>query len=261
VPFQNDTIWLENTDRNNPFGYLGASTQNRTALLVDNDSSCLIKTPALSIEDVLEKKTANIKIDIGTLANVDIKINLHGPGYEKLQSLVSLLPENDQKQLVLDNYIPFNSFELNHWEINVKSKDEPDIELKYQGVVNNFIKSYSGNIIVPILPTPIPRLKNPDKRKLPVRINYPVNKQDSLLYEVNFNEKYHVKIPAGDTVITKYGSYEIRFYENDNSIIALKKYILNRGEYDLDEYEDFYNFIKKIKNIERKNAIVLKPYN
>lgn len=258
VPFQDDTLWLENTDRNNPFGYLGAFTQNRSALVIKEDSSCLVKTPALSVNDVLEKRRANISIDIGNSAVVVINDDLHGPGFERLRSLMADFSDNDQKQVLLYNYIPFNSFELSDWKINVNSKDDPEIKLDYKGTVNNFTRIYSGKIVIPILKTPLPRLKKPEKRKQPVRINYPVNKQDSLFYTIKYDENYYVKLPKGDTVVTKYGAYAINFFENDNQVVAVKKYVLIPGDYDLDEYEDFYNFIKSIKNIERKSAIILK---
>ncbi|MBW3544025.1 MAG: DUF3857 domain-containing transglutaminase family protein, partial [Bacteroidetes bacterium] len=58
VPLDGDTLWLENTSNYLPYNYLGTFTQNRPALLVGKESR-LIKTPALRLEDVLEKTTAS----------------------------------------------------------------------------------------------------------------------------------------------------------------------------------------------------------
>ncbi|NJN28040.1 MAG: DUF3857 and transglutaminase domain-containing protein [Cyclobacteriaceae bacterium] len=54
VPLQQDTIWLENTSKYLPAGYIGTFTQNRYGLMVNGAESKLVKTPALGLEDVLE---------------------------------------------------------------------------------------------------------------------------------------------------------------------------------------------------------------
>ncbi len=61
VPTKKDTLWVDCTS-DLAFGYLGTFTQNRPALVLNDNASTLIMTPELSFDDVLENRKITAKI-------------------------------------------------------------------------------------------------------------------------------------------------------------------------------------------------------
>jgi len=88
-----------------------------------------------------------------------------------------------------------------------------------------------------------------------VQINYPIYKIDTLEY----------KLPVGyavsnsfnnQTINSVFGTYSIEFQHNENAVEVMKSFHLNAGRYSLEQYGDFYNFIKKVSDIDYNNYIV-----
>lgn len=258
VPIGNDTIWLETTDRNNPFGYFGVFTQDRTAFAIIENESQLIKTPGLSLEEVKEEKHATIELGLGRSCKIEISECLRGSAFEKVNAIYTSYSEYEQKRIIPNYLIPFKSFELLEWEINKPGRDAPEIDLEYIVEVNNFVSEYDGSKIVPLLSSRLPVMEKPDKRKYSLRINYPINRQDSLVYKFDAGFYSEVRLPKEFSIESKFGKYEIKCNQFDDQVLIEKVYQLNSGSYGLEEYAEFYNFINRIKKQERKSSIILK---
>lgn len=258
IPNYGDTIWLETTDRYNPFGYLGTFTQNRNAFAIIENESQLVRTPALSLNDVLEEKKVEIAFAPGSAVIMQFTEKLRGREFERLNALYHQYSEYEQKRLIPEYFIPLKSFELKEWKINKQKRDVPEIILDYTVKVDNHIKYYDGSQVIHIPHTRLPGLKKPDKRKYPIRINYPINRQDSVIYKIRSTDYKKIIVPECDTISSKYGFYTICSSKSEDQIFVIKKFQLYNGEYAHEEYEDFFNFFKAIHRKENKTAIILK---
>ena len=93
-------------------------------------------------------------------------------------------------------------------------------------------------------------------RKLPVQINFPIFKIDTVVYQIpNGYKLAHSLVNINEK--STYGEYEMAFNMSDDKIIVSKKLLLNAGNYALDEYEAFYNFYTQIIENENKTHISL----
>jgi len=248
VPFEKDTVFLECTSKNIPFGYLGTFTQNRDAFMIIPGGSRFIQTPALTPEDVLCRRT--IRTDESN--NAEIEMVCRGSDYEELTYLNREADKNQTDKYVRSNLLSDISSSVYKWELSESGDDKPEITLKATAGLQNSIKKYGNNWVLPNFPYELPGFEPVDKRTENVRIYYPVFRQDSIYYHLD--DKSISRFPDPVAIQTKYGYYIMNYkLTDDNQVLITKELLIRQGIWTLDEYPDFYNFIASIKNAEKKN--------
>ena len=248
VPLGNDTVFLECTSKNFPFGYLGTFTQNRDAFMITPGGSRLIQTPALTPEDVLCKRI--IRVDESNHA--EIEMVCRGSDYEELTYFNREADKNQMDKYVRSDLLSDISSSVSSWELLESGDDKPEITLKATAGLQNSIKKYGNNWALPNFPYELPGFEPADKRTENVRIFYPVFRQDLIYYHLG--NRSISRFPDPVAIQTKYGYYTMNYkLTDDNQVLITKELLIRPGIWTLDEYSDFYNFISSIKNTEKKN--------
>lgn len=246
VPLANDTIYLECTSKNTPFGYMGTFTQGRKALLVDENNSHLINIPPLTVEKVLCSR--NFKIDMAT-SDVKLKVEERGYDYERSLYLASEVNKN-----VVDKYIRNNilsgSYDLSDFKFIMEDRDSAKIVLNADCKIHNLYKEYGNNLVITSFPIEISSYESPDKRVSGIQLDYPEFYKDSAIY--SFSDKNLTKAPENIEITSKYGKYDVRYEIKDKQLFVHKSILIYSGKYSVDEYADFYKFISAMKNNEIK---------
>jgi transglutaminase-like putative cysteine protease len=254
IPLKQDTLWIDCTS-DLAFGYLGTFTQNRQALVLDDNTSKLITTPLLSVDDVAE--TCHITAELKTDGTVKAEFNnrYKGDKYELLFYVSSGLSETERSQY-LGKRIISPGFQMDSYAINKPGRDVPEIELKYSATSEQQVKIYGKELLVKIIPLELPIPEDPKKRKLPVQINYPVNRTDSIQYKFPVNHQVSA-LPENKNIISKYGIYRTDYRFDNNSVKVFRYLIINSGTIPLSEYPEYYSFIKSIIDSETISYITL----
>lgn len=255
VPYKRDTIWLECTSDITPFNYLGTFTQNRKALIIDNENSKLVNTPALTNEDVHSLCKYNFDIDF--LGNVRLKsdYSLNGPDFEIFEDLRQQYTDSE-KDKIIRHIFPLPSLRLSSWDIKGNSNNAANVNLSSEMEIVGYTKNYGDNIIFDVLPSRIPTFETPDERTLPVLVNYPINQTDSLVY--NLPADFTIEaMPDNFIAESTYGDYSAQYFVDGNKLFLVREFQLYTGNYELDEYVDFYNFMKKIYVFENNKTVML----
>jgi hypothetical protein len=91
----------------------------------------------------------------------------------------------------------------------------------------------------------------PQDRKLPVQIDYPIYRKDTVIYQFPTGYKYSKSID-NKAVSGKFGQYKFDVYEEDGKLIVIKSMMVYAGKYPVSEYEDFYRFYDQIVATETK---------
>lgn len=249
VPLDSDTIYLECTAKNNPFGYLGTFTQGRDALLVDGEQSHLIRLPELTSQDVLCRREMNIDLNTALL---NLKSEERGEKYESSNYLVNELNKSRQEKYLRNNILT-GSFDLLNVEL-IPETQKPEITFVSDCKIQNYSKKYGNNLLLSPFPINMTVYEAPNTRKLDVQLDYPENYEDILI--MNLGDLKIKELPLDIKKESKYGSYEISYKQEDNKLVQTKKILINRGRYAIAEYDSFYQFISFIKETESKNIIV-----
>jgi hypothetical protein len=252
IPFKRDTIWLDCTS-DCAFNYLGTFTQNRDALVIENNNSHFVHTPALSYKDVIETRNMVITCNqqLGTKARF---LNVYkGAMYESLLNLKNSFSLSEKSQ-ILRGRIVDDGFELIDYNIYQIHRDSLEIYLSYTANSTKIYNIYGNEVLVKNIPFSIPQFEEPENRKLPVQIDYPIYKIDTIVYEIPHGLKLSTDL-NNRSVSDKYGQYIIQFLEKDKTIMVVKSLLINSGYYPVIEYRNLYKFFNEINDTENKTYI------
>lgn len=257
IPLKDEDIWLDCTS-DGAFNYLGTFTQNRDVLIIDTENPRFIKTPALKPDDVIEQRRINIKYSLKN-ANVLFRNTYKGRMYEQLFDLQLRFNETG-KARIFRNYILPEGFDLLDYQIINHDRDDLEINLNYNTTSQLLYKHYGNDIIISNIPFDLYKLNSPKSRKLPVQIDYPIYKVDSLTYEIPSGYKLESSL-GNHSISTKFGEYSYKAQINGNLITVEKSFLMHSGNYQLEEYEKFFEFYDKVYNLEYRNNISLRKLN
>lgn len=253
IPQKEEDIWLDCTS-DGAFNYLGTFTQNRDAFIINNNNSHLTKTPILKPIEVLN--TRKIEITYGPEnATAKFKNTYKGDSYETILQLERNYNEAE-KSKIIRNYIVADGFQLTDYQILKPNRDSVKIELSYDATSQNIYKHYGKDIIISNIAFSLPDFEQPTTRELPVQIDYPIYKTDTIIYGVPFGYKLH-KSQSTYSVLNKFGEFNFNIFENEGKIMVIKSLLINAGNYSVSEYSEFYDYYNQVVGIENKTHLSL----
>jgi hypothetical protein len=253
VPLGNDTIWLDCTS-NGPFNYLGTFTQNRDVFIIDKNKSYLTRTPALTLKDVIDIRKVEFSENSNSETLAHFNNTYRSDDFMYLATLAKSANESKKTQIIHNNYIE-KGFDPLDYKLVESPRDSAYIQLSYNATTSKIYNQYGNEKIIHLLKFDIPEFKKPALRKHPVQIDYPVYKSDTLNYKIP--EGYIIfNKPNPVSVTSEYGKYVMQFQQDASKIRVIKSFILNAGNYTLNQYPGFYDFIKKITDLENNTMII-----
>lgn len=258
VPLEEDTIWLENTANYLPFNYLGTSTQNRTALMIDGKDSRLIRTPRLIPDEVLEESQYSIHLNNEGNGTLKASKILRGSEFEAYKYLSVEISEKDHEDYIRKK-LPIKNIDQIDWSISQPDSDQAMLLLDLSVTMENQFRMLGKSIAFSLFPIYSSPFKKHKTRTGDIRINYPIYKSDSIVIDLPFINQYQVKLPKEIAIESEYGLYEESYSLKDNKIHVTRYFKLYANDYPLEEYPEFYAFMKSINETQLKSIIVLNP--
>ncbi len=253
VPIKTDTLWLDCTS-DGPFNNLGTFSQGRNAFFVDKDNSHFVKTPALRSSDVHEIRNIIVNSTISNGIKVNVNKRVRGELFDGLNYLAHSVNDSKKDKIIRNNFIE-NGFDLIDYKLITANRDSNFIDMQYSAKADKLFKKYGNELLIKIIPFDIPAFKDPANRKFPVQINFPVFKTDTLKYylpeNLKLTENYKLII-----IETKFGKYNIRVIKLEDRVEVIKNFELFSGYYPLNEYPEFYAFIKKVSDSENFSYLI-----
>ena len=257
VPLEKDTIWLENTSGSLPINYLGTFTQDRYALAVDGEKSKLVRTPKLKPSEVLVQRNYEFSVDENDQWRSEGTLDLRGSAFEDFRHLLSNNEESDLKLQVNKN-LGIKGFEIQNWNTINFHRDSSNVKIHVSGEAPDPVREIAGWKVINPLKISIPDFEKPGERTLDVRINYPINKSDKIVFNLKNIEDKEVQIPESFFIESDFGLYSSDFSRENNSIIVYEKFTLLDNDIPIDEYSEFFSFIQSIIDQKKKSAILIR---
>lgn len=258
IPLGNDTIWLENTANYLPYNYIGTFTQGRYALLVDGQNSRLIKTPSLDMDQVQVKNVYNIQLDKQGNGVVNVRRVLRGKEFDSNKYYQNSYKKEDLTPLI-KSYFNLPGFELINFDFDHTDRDKQEMDLLVKLKVQDQFKKYGSTLALKLVPFSEIELEKPEIRKHPLRIPYPYNQSDSIVYDISDFQNHEVSLPEVIEIENRHFIYNQSYKRVGDTLIVTRKFALPAGEYPIEEYAGFYAAMSEIIDANKKSIIILNP--
>lgn len=253
VPLKTDTVWLECTSSDSPFGFLGGFTDDRTVLACTAEGGKLLKTPKLSNDmNLLHRKVA-MKVDAEGTVTGKLNTTFSGAQYDNYQNIISE-PYTEQLKLLKEKYdvdnINFTDFKLLQDKGDLpKIKESFSLDIQKYAAKSNDLFYLELNAFNKT--RSIPELK---KRTLPVYINRGYTDEDELSYELPEGFKVEAK-PENELISSIFGTYSSSVKIEGKTLVYKRRLQLKDGNYPAEKYGEFSTFMSNVHIADRAKLV------
>ncbi|MBK7030403.1 MAG: hypothetical protein IPH45_14920 [Bacteroidales bacterium] len=258
VPMDSDTIWLECTNQNIPFGFLPPGCQNRYALLVKPTGGELVKTPSFSAKE--NSRISSIDLDVKKCGEIDFAIsteynnNLYGQVFPLIHA-----SQKEQKEYLLKHLSSSNNVDIKKILISDNSGDTAKATIYTEGKLINFT-SLAGSMI---LLAPEFFHQNdfldfiPANRTLDIFEPFGFSYSDTL--RISFPADYSLDyLQKGKQFSSVFGQCEFDVEHKENTITLIRKLSINQGQYSRSAFKEINEFLRNISDYQNKKIVLSK---
>jgi len=257
IPFKSDTTWLECTSNTQPFGKLGAFTENRNALLVTEDGGKLVSTPKSTINDNQFNSLVQVKLDADGGAVAKVKINSTG-GYRDLfvEGLPSISQDKQKEYLIRSlNFKQPSVFEVKLGPDSAGVK-EVNFELEYDtfAEVSAGSKKFYRPRVFDIWQLTLPVV---DKRRNDFYFDHPMQKSCTTV--ISLPEGFEVEsVPDNVSLKFSYGTYNASYvYDAAKNLVTSKVvFIMDKQVVPAVKYTEMQQYMDNIARVQNKKLVV-----
>jgi transglutaminase-like putative cysteine protease len=255
IPNGKDTLWLECTNQQMPFGYLGEFTADRKALMITENGGALVNTQRYPEHINTQTRTADVKIEMTGDAKAKVTTTYAGLQFDNGNFLGATA--DDQKRW-LRNSIAIPAFDLNKYDITVTKAKIPTAVVNVDLTMTRFA-SVSGKRLF-ITPNLMNRSKfipeKTEKRRNAIVLASGWIDYDTIRYQLP-EGIYPEFLPEPVTIKSKFGQYDAKFEMRENELIYVRVMRKNKGEYPAESYQELIDFYKNINKADNTKLVFL----
>lgn len=255
VPLPEDTLWLECTNPQLPFGYVHSSIAGHDALLITPEGGKLCRLP--SYPDSLNAHTIRAVVNITPDGGAEIATSQTASlfQYESMSAINRLEPS--RRKDVLRSEINLIQAEIDNFRMNEKKEAVPEMDIQFTIRTEQY-GNKTGNRL--FIPANVFRkgFKTPDlkQRVQDIYINYGYLDTDSI--RIRIPDGYVIEsLPKTCRITNSFGSFSSSLLLKDKEIHLAYRLLMHRGVYPKEVYKEFLDFRKQIA-AQYGNKIILK---
>lgn len=258
VPNETESIFLECTSQDDPFGFQANFTDDRDVVVMKPDGGEIIHTKVYQNKDNSQSSKGSYSIDDKGSFSGKISIVSTGSQYNRKASLEKLQP-NDKEAHYKQYWSNINNLKI---EKTLLENDKESVRLTENVTVNainygnvsgnkmmvtiNAYNQYSGNV---------KRIRN---RKNPFEISRGYIDTDEI--EVALPTDFSIEfLPESFELRTKFGDYKTEIVKKDAANLVYKRTLfIKKGLYSNKEYDEYRLFIEQISKNDNAKIILTK---
>ena len=257
VPDQNDTIWLECTNQEYPFGYIGKGNSDRYALLITENGGKLVRTPNSEKEFNTQIRKADVVLETNGNGNFEVETKFCGLQFNNRHFLINESKDEQRKWYL--RTLSLNTPQINLLELIENSDSEPFITEKLNLYVQKSA-SVSGNRMF-IKPNILNAFSNPlpkaESRKFQVELDFAYTDIDTV--RIKLPNGYIIEsFPEPILINSDFGNYSASTEIAANDLIYIRKIEMNAGVWPAQKFEEFRNFYGSIWKADQSKVVLVK---
>jgi hypothetical protein len=257
IPFKNDTTWLECTNQQLPFGYLGDFTDDRTVLACTPDGGKLLRTPKFAADKNTVTRQANFTLsESGDLAG-EMQTTFKGLEYDDRDPTIEKAKTEWSKDF--KKYYGINNVFLKKLEyrqektIDPTTSEQVELSARDYGAITDGKYYFSLNSIDHTT-TSIKHVRN---RTNPVTIPHGRTIVDEITYTLPKGYQLDSE-PLNVSIDKTFGSFTATMVIKGDQLIYTRKFQIKDGTYDKDVYQDIVDFYDAVIDADNYNVTLVK---
>ncbi|WP_400074766.1 DUF3857 domain-containing protein [Winogradskyella sp. R77965] len=258
VPNADENIFLECTSQTNPFGFTAGFTDDRDVLLVKPDGGEIVHTKIYEADDSVQKTIANIAMDNSGSIVAEVDITTTGYQYS-IHEGIENETERDQQLHYKDYWDYINNITIDNISID---NDKDNIVYKENVKLSSAnYASKSGSRLI-FQPNMFNKVTSIPPRYIERKLEFTINRsfKDIDEFIIQLPDGYEVEaMTESKELKTKFGIYKFQIEKLEgNKLKYVRTYILNKGNYEKEDYKAFRNFRKQIVKHDKSKVVLAK---
>lgn len=256
LPFKNDTTWLECTNQQMPFGFLGDFTDDRNVLACTPDGGKIMHTPKYTTAENLEKHNASFVInDKGELTG-NMETVFKGTEYDDRYPII----EEAQTERIKDikRYYAINNLEIEKLAYKQDKSVQPTTTESLKLAAPEYAEVGNNNIYFSLNAInrshPLHHLVN---RYNPVCITRGYTEEDEITYTLPKGYRLESE-PLHKSIEKPFGSFTATMTITGDQLVYKRKFQLKDGNYSKDIYPDMEDFFQSAADADEYNVRLVK---
>jgi len=260
VSLSGDTeLWLDPTVGCCPFGELPSSDEGRMALLIDEDTTVVKRTPASSCEDNVARAKVHVELTPEGQFKVGMEETYLGEQAIRMRIAATHMDKEEKERfvsLMLDEWSP--GVELGKYEF--QNTDDPDkpLILRLEFSFPASAVETGDMLVLPFAPphhyNSVPRLLA-KKRKYPVEFREPWTDEAVTTFELPPGRRLAAPL-EGKNLRTAYGSYRVSFENQGSRIVCRRRFSLKECRIPRLDYDGLQSFLKKVRRLDGRSVML-----
>ncbi len=257
VPVKDDTIWLECTDKYTPFGFLGAFTDDRYALLIQEDGGKLVKTPTYPKDSNQFIHRSFVELFPDGNATSNSQLVYKALVFDNVEYIIHEDRET-QKRWLYTQKIP--NFNIRSFSFASEGDRFPEATLTEELDLPKYATASGNRLFLPLKLMDREIITVPrkiDERRSDIYFKRERIRYDSITYAIpdGFQIEY---IPGDCHYESVFGIYDASVIVTGNQILYARRYENNAGTFPKTEYGNLIDFYKKIAKADKAQVVLVR---
>ena len=259
VPQEDENIFLECTSQTSPFGFTAGFTDDRDVLLVKPEGGEIVHTKVYEADDSVQKTEATVVLDETGSVSAAVRIATTGFQYN-LHEGIENRTDRDQQLHYKEYWDNINNLKID--AITIDNDKEKVIYNENIELSSTNYASKSGTRLI-FQPNMFNKVTNIPPRYTERQLEFKIDRSFKDIDEFIIEYPETLQIEAftdSKSISSKFGTYEFKIEQLEgNKLKYTRTYILNKGDYQKEDYRAYRDFRKKIvKNDKIKVVLVVK---
>ena len=240
VPLEGDTLWLECTNAQLPFGYVHKTIAGHDALAIKETGGEICQLPTYPDSLNIQNTVAYITLDADGKARIDTRQTSHLFQYEEVSRALQADPGKHKDYL--RSGIQLAQASIDDLRINEVKEAKPYIDIQYK-INSDRFGNRTGNRL--FIPANIFRngFINPGRKKRvhDIHIGYGYLDTDSIT--IRIPDGYTIEsAPKTMQVESEFGSFRITVENEGQELKIAYRLLFKSGKYSKEKYDEFVVF-------------------
>lgn len=256
VPIKNDTIWLECTNPQLPFGYVHGDIAGHDAIEVSRAGGRLVHIPAYPDSTNLARNQIRLQLDGSGIADIDVSSVFYNLRMESRIPVYKMGRDEQKKAILRMLFAPQAEIDKSEFKM-----EGPVLSLDAHVRSKNYTTATGKRLFVPVCPirrdTSIPAVDEERLEDFYIETGY--CDEDEII--ITLPEGSEIEATPSDVIINEsFASFHSIIKRKGSQIIITNRLLVKSGTYDKSSYSRFIEFMKKV-NTAYGQKVVLKKIN